>query len=75
MKLDKLVQLDEICNNYQNVYIWGAGSFGENVLAYLSNNGYEIKHFIDNDERKHKTKFKGIEVIGLKDYLMSKKRK
>jgi len=36
----------------ENIYIWGAGSFGKEVLSILKDHHWEINGFIDSDKSK-----------------------
>lgn len=51
-----------------NIYIFGAGMLGRNLLSTWGINGkYGFKGFIDNDEKKHGTRIGNLPVIALNE--------
>lgn len=54
-----------------NVYIWGAGSFGILVYEILQKNSYNIRGFIDSDTSKHGRITSGLKVYS-PDILIDK---
>lgn len=53
----------------KHIYIFGAGLVGSQVMATLCEYGI-LEGFIDNDEQKQQTGYKGYQVYSLKEYLM-----
>lgn len=73
---NKLHELDTVANKLserqeqlKHIYIFGAGLVGSQVMATLCEYGI-LAGFIDNDERKQQTGYKGYQVCSLKEYLM-----
>lgn len=57
-----LIKKDEIIELFKNsneVYIWGAGGMGKNLLYGLREKGMDVKGFIDIDKKKHGKKING----------------
>ncbi len=59
------IKRDELINfiKDKSVYIWGTGGLGENLVAVLENNGYNVAGFIDRDEKKHGTSIFGKPIF------------
>ncbi len=57
--------------SYNNIFIYGAGSYGTNLQFYLDYNGIEIKAFIDGDINKYGEKMNGKEIVSASE--MAKK--
>ena len=46
-----------------NLYVFGAGRYGQSVIKYLIQSGVRPKAIIDNDKTKHGLNFSGIEIF------------
>ncbi|MDI3546992.1 MAG: hypothetical protein PWR10_644 [Halanaerobiales bacterium] len=60
------IKKEEINNLFEEnneVYVWGAGSMGQNLLYALNINNLNIKGFIDSDKKKQDTIIKGKKVF------------
>lgn len=58
-------------NMYDDILIFGAGSYGCNLQYWLERHGVKIKSFVDNNHKLWRTQKNGIEIISPDD---SKKR-
>ena len=49
-------------NNGKQIYIWGTGAFAMETLRFLSEMGIIIKGAFDNNKKKQKTQFNGVDI-------------
>ena len=54
-----------------DISIFGAGIIGRAAFHVLQDEGYDVRFFIDNDEKKWGSKLNGVSVIGLEAYKKS----
>ncbi|MFA5603096.1 MAG: glycosyltransferase [Bacilli bacterium] len=64
--------IDQLFGN-NDVFLWGAGDFGQNVIKILDNRGLEVFGFIDSDINKQGEKIYGREIYS-KDMLTEKSK-
>lgn len=55
--------LDELKENTQSLYLFGAGNCGENYLDVLGENGIDVDAFLDDDPRKQERGLRGKPVL------------
>ena len=53
------------------ISIFGAGIIGRAAFHVLQDEGYDVRFFIDNDEKKWGSKLNGVSVIGIEEYKKS----
>jgi len=60
----KKEEITRLLNNSEDVYIWGAGSMGQNLFYALNINGFglKVKGFIDSDQSKQGKKILDKEI-------------
>jgi len=60
----KKEEIAGLLDNSEYIYIWGAGSMGQNLFYALKNYGFafKIKGFIDSDQSKHGKNVLGKEI-------------
>lgn len=66
---------EEIRNLFQNnnqVYLWGAGEFGQLMLEQLKIRGLEVAGFIDGDQTKQGKVLKGKTIYGFDEIYSDK---
>lgn len=66
---------DEIRNLFQNnnqVYLWGAGEFGQLMFEQLQIRGLEVVGFIDGDQTKQGKVLKGKSIFGFDEIYSDK---
>ena len=50
-----------------NIVIYGAGSYGANLQYFLSTKGYDVKAYVDSDNRKHGKILNGKMITSIKE--------
>ena len=60
-KMKKVI--DELKENTQSLYLFGAGNCGENYLDVLGENGIDVDAFLDDDPRKQERGLRGKPVL------------
>jgi len=63
---------EDILNNLQEVYIFGAKELGKRFYEYFSQVGIKVLGFIDNDTNKQNQEFCGCKILNIKDLLDKK---
>jgi len=64
---EKLFDNLSMCTNEKEIFIFGAGSFGERVLEHLNNHSIKLSAFIDNDLNKRGQLLSNVKVVSLDD--------
>ena len=59
---EREAELMKAVKGRESIVIYGAGSYGANVQYFLNKRGYDIKAFIDSNEKKHGLLLNGKEI-------------
>ncbi|HBG48362.1 MAG TPA: hypothetical protein DDW90_02405, partial [Cyanobacteria bacterium UBA9971] len=65
---------EDILNNLQEVYIFGAKELGKRFYDFFSQAGIKVLGFIDNDPAKQNQEFGGCKILNIKDLLDKKEQ-
>jgi len=65
---------EDILNNLQEVYIFGAKELGKRFYDFFSQAGIKVLGFIDNDTAKQNQEFCGSKILNIKDLLDKKEQ-
>lgn len=60
--MDNISRITRFCEQFSEIYVYGAGNAAEEVLTYFAEEGIKCAGVIVSDKRRKSTLFKGIKV-------------
>ena len=66
-----IIKVKELCNEVDNLYVYGAGLYGQTMYQTLFDNGIKVDGFVITVCKEKKTVL-GIPVVGVSDVLNSR---
>lgn len=65
-------QIQNFCSQYKDIYIYGAGNYGQNLLHFVEDRGISVRGFTVSPSRKNQSEVEGYPVWEIQELDITK---